>query len=474
LKEHFTIWNESKFEEKKFILHPSLISMKILLIFPKIEHGVTTYRDRGTVFARLFGNPSLSLPQVAACTPPGHEIRILNENFEDIDFNEKWDLVGINSLTMTAPHAYEIADRFRELGVKVVLGGYHPTAMPEEAKMHADSVVIGEAEEPWPQVVKDAEKGKLKEFYYGSHVDPAKIPSPRLDLVKYPPMTANVQASRGCPNACEFCSTTVFLGRKVRTRPIETVIKEIEQIPNKVIIFRDASMTLNTPYSIKLFKAMKPLKKKFIANANINIISKNEKFLKAAKEAGCISFFVGFESINPESLKEAHKISNKAEGYVNAIKVVKKYDIGIVGGFIFGFDHDTPEIFDTTRDAVLSWEIDSAEFNILTPYPGTPLYDRLDKEGRILTKDWSRYTQAHVVYMPKQMTPKELLEGTKKVIKSFYSPPEMLKRIYRSIITAKFAPYSLSLPTINLAMHRYYKYEFFNGNDVDKLPPNWT
>ncbi|MCD6473825.1 MAG: B12-binding domain-containing radical SAM protein [Thermoplasmata archaeon] len=448
--------------------------MRILLVFPKIEHGVTTYRDRGTPFAKLFGNPSLSLPQVAACTPPGHEIRILNENFEDIDFSEHWDLVGINVLTMTAPHVYKLSEKFREYGMKVVLGGYHPTALPEEAKQHADSVVIGEAEEVWPQVVHDAEKGKLKPFYYGSHADPAKIPPPRRDLVKYPPLTEGIQASRGCPNACEFCATSVFLGRKVRTRPIEHVIEEMKSIPNKVLIFRDASMTLNVKYSMQLFKAMKPLKKKFIANANINIISRNEKFLRLAKEAGAISFFVGFESINPASLKEAHKITNKAEGYEKAIKVVKKYDIGIVGGFIFGFDNDTPEIFDATRDAVLSWEIDSAEFNILTPYPGTPLYDRLDKEGRILTKDWSKYTQAHVVYMPKQMTPKELFEGTRKVIKSFYSMPEVIKRIYRSMKMDKFAPYSLSLPTINIAMRRYYKREFFNGNIKEKLPPGWT
>jgi len=208
--------------------------MRILLVFPKIEHGVTTYRDRGTPFAKLFGNPSLSLPQVAACTPPGHEIRILNENFEDIDFSEHWDLVGINVLTMTAPHVYKLSEKFREYGMKVVLGGYHPTALPEEAKQHADSVVIGEAEEVWPEVVHDAEKGKLKPFYYGGHADPAKIPPPRRDLVKYPPLTEGIQASRGCPNACEFCATSVFLGRKVRTRPIEHVIEEMKSIPNKV------------------------------------------------------------------------------------------------------------------------------------------------------------------------------------------------------------------------------------------------
>jgi len=445
--------------------------MKILLVFPRLEHGVTTYRDKGSPFAKLFANPYLSLSQVAACTPPSHEIRIIDENYEKIDFDEPWDLVGITALTMLAPRAYQIADEFRARGVKVVLGGYHPTALPEEAKQHADAVVIGEAEEVWAEVVKDAEKGKLKPFYYGKHVDMSKIPFPRRDLMNFKPITEGIQTSRGCPNACDFCATSVFLGKVLRRRPIKHVIEELKQIPNKVIIFRDASLTLNPKYSMELFKAMKPLKKKWIANGNINLLGKNEKFLKAARDAGCISWFVGFESINPSSLKEAHKVSNKVEDYDRAIKVVRKHGMGIVGGFIFGFDNDTPDIFDATLEAVLSWEIDAAEFNILTPYPGTPLYYRLDKEGRILTKDWTKYTQAHVVYQPKHMTPKELLEGTKKVIKGFYSFEEMIKRMYSSLRMHRFAPYAFSLPGINLAMRRYYKYEFFNGNDAEKLPP---
>ncbi|MCD6448154.1 MAG: B12-binding domain-containing radical SAM protein [Thermoplasmata archaeon] len=445
--------------------------MRILLIFPRLEHGVTTYRDKGSPFAKLFGNPYLSLSQVAACTPHSHEIRIIDENYEKIDFDEPWDLVGITALTMLAPRAYEIADEFRRRGVKVVLGGYHPTALPEEAKQHADAVVIGEAEEVWAEVVRDAEKGKLKPFYHGKHADMSKIPFPRRDLMKFKPLTEGIQTSRGCPNACEFCATSVFLGRALRRRPIKHVIEELKQIPNKVIIFRDASLTLNPKYSMELFKAMKPLKKRWIANGNINLLGKNEKFLKAAREAGCISWFVGFESINPSSLKEAHKVSNKVEDYDKAIKVVRKHGMGIVGGFIFGFDNDTPDIFDATLDAVLSWEIDAAEFNILTPYPGTPLYYRLDKEGRILTKDWTKYTQAHVVYQPKNMTPKELLEGTKKVIKGFYSFEEMMKRMYGSLKIHKFAPYAFSLPGINVAMWRYYKKEFFTGDDSERLPP---
>lgn len=456
----------------KIIYPPTFFnSMKILLVFPKLEHGVTTYRDRLSPFAKLFGNPSLSLAQVAACTPEKHEVKIVNENFERIDFNEKYDLVGITCLTMTAPRAYEIADEFRSRGVKVVLGGYHPTALPDEAIQHADAVVIGEAEEVWKELLMDAEKGKLKKFYHGRHVPAEKIPVPRRELLRYRPMTEGIQTSRGCPNACEFCATSVFLGRKLRSRPIKDVIEEMKGITNKVLIFRDPSLTINPKYSMELFREMKPLRKKWIANGNINLLGKNEKFLKMAKEAGCIAWFVGFESINPASLKEAHKVSNKAEEYEKAVKMVRKHGMAVIGGFIFGFDADTPDIFDATLEAVLSWEIDAGEFNILTPYPGTPLYDRLDKEGRILTKDWSKYTQAHVVYEPKNMSPKELLEGTKKVIKGFYNMEEMLKRMMGSIKLTKFAPYSLALPTINVAMHRYYKKEFFDGRDEDKLPP---
>ncbi|RLF64598.1 MAG: B12-binding domain-containing radical SAM protein, partial [Thermoplasmata archaeon] len=226
--------------------------MKILLIYPKLEHGVTTQRDSKTPFSKPFGNPTLTLPQVAAVTPPEHEVRILDENFEKVDFDGDYDLVGISVLTMTAPYAYKMADRFRERGVTVVLGGYHPTALPEEAKQHADSVVLGEAEVSWPQLLEDFKKGKLKPFYNMAWPEPEKIPEPRMDLVKHQPLTGCIQMSRGCPNACEFCSTSAFLGKRVRKRPLKAVIEEMKKIPNKLIIFRDASLTTIHSYSREL------------------------------------------------------------------------------------------------------------------------------------------------------------------------------------------------------------------------------
>ncbi|MGC9553875.1 MAG: B12-binding domain-containing radical SAM protein [Thermoplasmatota archaeon] len=438
--------------------------MDILLIYPKLEHGVTTHEDSKTPFSKLFGNPSLTLPQVAAVTPPRHKVRIIDENFERVDYDGHYDLVGISVLTMTAPYAYQMADRFRKRGVPVVLGGYHPTAMPSEAKEHADAVVLQEGEIGWPQLLADFEKGKLKDFYGGNGcVDPDKIPEPRMDLVRHQPLTGCIQTSRGCPNACEFCSTSAFLGRKVRSRPIEDVIEEMKKIPNRVIIFRDASMTVNPAYSRKLFKEMirQKLDKRFIANGNINLLGRDEDFLDLAHEAGCISWFVGIESISPESLKEAHKVSNKASEYDQAIKTIRRHGMAVVAGIIFGFDGDTPEIFDHTLEAMLDYEIDAGEFNVLTPYPGTPLYDRLDQEGRIFDKNWSHYTQSNVVYEPKNMTPQELLDGTRRVIKGYYNTPQMLKRMLGTLRLSRLAPTSLVVPSINVAMRRYYYREFF-------------
>jgi len=349
--------------------------MKILLIYPKLEHGVTTQRDSRTPFSKLFGNPTLTLPQVAAVTPPEHEVRILDENFEKVDFDGDYDLVGISVLTMTAPYAYKMADRFRERGVTVVLGGYHPTALPEEAKQHADSVVLGEAEVSWPQLLEDFKKGKLKPFYNMAWPEPEKIPEPRMDLVKHQPLTGCIQMSRGCPNACEFCSTSAFLGKRVRKRPLKAVIEEMKKIPNKLIIFRDASLTTIHQYSRELFKEMieQKVNKKWIANGNINLLGRDEKFLELARKAGCIAWFVGIESISPASLKEAHKISNKADEYEKAIKTIRKHGMAVVAGIIFGFDGDTPDIFDATLESMLEWDIDAGEFNVLTPYPGTPI-----------------------------------------------------------------------------------------------------
>ncbi|MCD6468390.1 MAG: B12-binding domain-containing radical SAM protein [Thermoplasmata archaeon] len=437
--------------------------MRILLVEPRFEHGVITYKERNSPFSKIYTNPSITLPMVAAVTPGNHQIRIVNENYEDLNLNDDYDLVGISVLTMTALRAYELADLFREKGVTVVLGGYHVSALPEEAKQHADSVVIGEAEETWPMAIKDFEKGELKPFYRSSRPELNHLPWPRRDLY-YSFIAGAVQAARGCPVGCDFCPTSRLLGRRLRKRPIKEVVEELKATPNKVIVFRDASLTADPNYSKALFKAMKGLNKRWIANGNINVLCRDDEFLRLAKESGCVQWFIGLESLSKETLKNIHKTTNVGivEKYGECIKKLHRYGMAVFGGLIFGFDEDTPDVFETTYEALEEWQIDAAEFNILTPYPGTTIYERFEREGRILTKDWSKYSQAHVVFQPKSMSVEELLDGYSWISKRFYSFYGCIKRILNHLgYSGKwgYSPSSLSIAATNMALRSYYMRE---------------
>jgi len=421
-------------------------NMNILLIHPKLTHGPVIREDRGTFRAKFFTNPEMTLPAVAAAIPNNHNIRIILETFEDIDYSDNYDLVGISCFTMFAPAVYEIADRFRKLGVPVVLGGYHPSALPEEAIKHADSVVIGEAEYNFPRLLKDMEKGKLQSYYKNEKpVKSEDIPSLRRDLLSFQSLTDGIRITRGCPNRCEFCSITYFFKHCYRKRPIKKVIEELKSLTRKFIYIHDANLTADLSYSKAIFKAMikENINKKWFANGNINILGENKEFLKLAKKSGCVGWTVGLESASQQSLNSVNKKNNKVEKYTEWINTIKRNGMAVSGLLMFGFDEDTLDIFDKTIDALNNWNIDAGEFNILTPLPGTPLYNRLEKEGRILTKDWSKYTQSEVVFQPKQMTPKELYEGTKKVIKEFHTIDKMLAR------WIKLPKISLSTSTIS-------------------------
>ncbi|MFH1100758.1 MAG: radical SAM protein [Methanobacteriota archaeon] len=437
--------------------------MKILLIFPQIEHGVTTYEDKGSWSSILFGYPVITLPHLAALTPRHYDVKIVNENYEEIDYSEDVDLVGITSYTMTAPRAYAIADEFRRRGKKVVLGGYHPTALPEEAKQHADSVILGEAEGLWADVLQDAEKGRLKPFYGPApDFDIAAVPAIRRDLIIHNPILGAVQTTRGCPNQCEFCAIASFCKHGVKQRPIKNVIEEIKQMPNRMFIIHDPSLTVNPKYTRELFQELikQKIHKAWVANGNANVLGKvDDDFLKLARKAGCVEWFVGFESVSQAALNGIKKTVNTVEDFKRTIKRIHKFGMTVQGGIIFGFDQDTPDIFDTTIEKMYEWELDVVEINILTPYPGTPLYDRLEREGRILSKDWSRYNQVDVVFQPKQMSTKELYEGTRKVAKEYFSYYRILPRMTRSLcITKKFS--GLLPAGTNLSFRKYYKRDF--------------
>lgn len=437
--------------------------MDVLLVFPEIKHGMATSKDKNSWRKIVAAYPIITLPHMAAITPDRYNVKIINENYDDLDFDEDVDVVGITSYTMTAPRAYEIADKFREKGKTVILGGYHPTAMPEEAKQHADSVVQGMAEINWTRALKDFEKGKLKPLYERDHsFDISKVPPLRRDLILHNPFLGALQTTRGCTNRCEFCAISSFCGNVVKQRPVQDVVEEIKDMPNKLFIFHDPHLTLHRKYAMKLFREMikQDVHKGWIANGTTNILgSVDEEFLRLARDAGCVEWFVGFESVSQEALNHVKKTHNKVSNFKNMIKKVHDYGMTIQGGIIFGFDEDTPDIFDTTLETINDWELDVLEVNILTPYPGTPLFERFEKEGRILTRDWSRYNQVDVVFQPKNMTPEELYNGAKKVAKEFYSPLNVVKKVAQIFsINKRFAGIIPAATCMNF--RRYYKMDF--------------
>ena len=401
--------------------------MNILLVCP---HPPTV-----PCFFEKYATPPLGLQQLAAVTPKKHTVKIIDERFEGINYNKKYDLVGITTITASAIHAYEIADKFRKRGMPVILGGYHASVLPDEAKQHADSVVIGEADLIWPNLLQDLEKGKLRPFYKDEiPVDPTLITPPDRNASKNRYILAAVQATRGCPIGCEFCTISNLSGGKVfRKRPVENVINEIKSIKHRALVFYDASLTIDPSYAKDLFKEMKGLKKKFSAYGNINSLGKDDELLELSKEAGCTAWFIGFESINQNTINSVGKSTNIVEEYGKAIKKIKSHGISVIGSFMFGLDTDTPDVFDATLEAIEIWEIDSAEFSPLTPYPGTSIFRRFEDEGRILTKDWSLYTcSGNVLFQPKNMTIQEFLDGIDK-LEDFYSMSRFLRRVVRTI-----------------------------------------
>lgn len=436
--------------------------MKVLLVFPEIRHGSSTYNDPGA-WKIVFGYPIITLPHLAAITPDKHDVKIVNENYDTLDYDEDVDLVGITTYTMTAPRAYKIADEFRRRGKTVVMGGYHVTALAEEALEHADCVVQGLAEVTWPRVLEDFEKGKLKRLYERDHdFDISKVPPLRRDLITHNPFLGAIQTTKGCPHTCEFCAISSFCGRMVKQRPIKDVVKEIKSMPNKIFIIHDPHLTLNKKYAKELFKEMikQKVHKQWVANGTTDVLATVDKdFLDLARKAGCVEWFVGFESVNQEALNETHKTHNQVENFSKLINRLHDYNMAVQGGIIFGFDHDTPDVFDTTLETINQWNMDVLEINILTPYPGTKLYEKLDNAGRIFTKDWTKYNQVEVVFDPKNMTPEELMHGARKVAKEFYSIPRIIKRGTKTITTVKgigrFKP-----ALTNFAFRKYYKRDF--------------
>ena len=374
----------------------------------------------------------LTLTTLAALTPPDIEVKITDENVEPIDFEEDVDLVGVTGMVMHAPRAYQIAQRFRQRGIPVVMGGPHASSLPLEAKEYVDAVVIGEAENVWEGLMEDFKNGCLKPFYQAeAFCSMERLPFPRLDLLRKDAyMTINcVQTTRGCPHQCDFCHVTHFFGKTYRCRPVDEVIEEVKRLEGDFLVFIDDNIAGNRRYAKELFTQLKPLKKKWASQASMTL-TRDPELLKLAAESGCVSLFIGVESLSSENLKDVNKSFNQAYQFEEAMKAVHDHDIMILAGFIFGLDHDDEGVFERTLRFCERNRIELPSFFLLTPLPGTALFQRMESEGRLMHKDWGQYNGATVVFKPRLMTEETLQRGFNWVCKEGYSWGSIFKRVF--------------------------------------------
>ncbi|OGW53100.1 MAG: hypothetical protein A2Y81_11555, partial [Nitrospirae bacterium RBG_13_43_8] len=310
----------------------------------------TLYDDQGTLFKQKKATwPNLTILYLAAMVPKEHHVTVVEEALEDINFDAPVDLVALSVLTGSSRRAYDIAAEYRRRGVPVVMGGIHPTCMPDEAAQHADSIVMGEAEDTWPALIEDFQHGAMKKVYQEVKRESlANLPYPRFDLIKpnqYRHISLNgsniipVQTSRGCPFNCDFCSVTRFWGRTLRYRPIEDVVREIRMSQARTICFTDDNFLSNPERTIKLCEAIKRLKLKWFCQMDVNSY-RQEEVIKAMAESGCFMVFLGFESMDPNTLKRVGKGFNRPENYAEVFRVFSKFGIGIYASLIFGFGAD--------------------------------------------------------------------------------------------------------------------------------------
>jgi radical SAM superfamily enzyme YgiQ (UPF0313 family) len=388
---------------------------KILLVNPAYKGSLHSN-------IKVLAIPPLNLALIARHTPERFEVEIVDEAVEDLDFNAKADLVGITCMTPLAPRAYEIATRFRERGVPVVLGGIHASHMTDEARRYADAVVVGEGENIWPQMLDDFERGQLKKVYSADErPDIKNLPAPRRDLLRGKYFVETVQTSRGCPYNCNFCSVTAFNGARYRLRDIDNVIDEINAIKSKRIFIVDDNIIGSGQKYLRrakeLFERLKECGKEWGGQTCLNIVE-HDDLLKGAADSGCKAMLIGFESLDSETITSMNKSVNlrpNTRNFADAIKKIHDHGIAIVGCFIFGTDTQDKDVFRRTIDFVLENEIDAVQMTIETPLPGTAFYQQLADENRLLLTnypdDWRHYTIFEPVFQLKSMTPKEAYEG---------------------------------------------------------------
>lgn len=432
----------------------------------------TQNRALYTDAVRPFRTHPLTLEVLASLTPSHFEVTASygSANSVEPEVPNDTDLVGVSLITPFAPDGYALADKLRKKGFTVVLGGPHPTLMPQEAGMHADAVVIGEAEGVWSMLLHDARNGDLKTFYDGrGSCDLAQAPPPRHDLFPETKwgLVATTYATRGCPRRCAYCVVPQLYNR-YQARPVEQVLAEIASLKrcrfgSKRLMFWDDNLMNMTDYASRLFAGLADLDVKWLGQATMDF-AQNPKLLRLAAKSGCCGLFVGLESVNGASLAEAHKWGNKVQQYSDCIARFHEHGIAVACGVMFGFDNDDKCVFEKTLHVLEKLRIEAAAAYILTPFPGTALFDQLERQGRILHRDWSKYDEKNVVFEPKRMSPRELQEGFALFRKEFFSWSATLKRLVRSA-----APLWLSAPFI-FGARMYWKRSVAAGQGVSAGP----
>ena len=413
--------------------------MKILLVSP--------VRD-----PHKFTNKGILIPQLAlfilqGLTPKKHEVKIVEEEYMDLDLDEDCDVVAISCLTSNAYRGYRIADTFREKGKIVVMGGIHPSLLPDEALEHADAVVVGEAEGVWEKMLEDIESGNLQERYH----------EPNPDLDRYIPKDFStlskkrmynlvpLQTSRGCPYNCDFCCVTNIFGKRITLIPVKHIVRDIKESGARNFIFLDDNIIGNQKYARELFTALIPLKIRWVGQSSISF-ARNIDIMELAKKSGCKGLFIGLESVLETNINKYKKLKS-LEDTQQSIKKILKMGILIQASVIFGFDEDTHETFGETIKFLIKNRISLASINALTPYPGTRVFKKFKETGRLLHEKWEYYDHHTVVFKPKNMSPLELQIGKIKAKSDFSKIFSIAKRILGN----------LRMPAFYLAVNLGYR-----------------
>jgi radical SAM superfamily enzyme YgiQ (UPF0313 family) len=395
--------------------------------------------------------PPITGIHLASLTPKEHIVRVFHQQVDKIDFDTNADLIAISFFSGFAPSAFKLAAAFKKKGKTVIAGGPHVTFNIDESLHHFDAIATGEAESVWEEMLTDFQNGKLKPIYKGEPTDLKNIPSPRFDLLSNKFFIKKVvQATRGCPFTCSFC-TVPTLNPGFRLRPVQDVIKDVSYDhfnhwwQRKVVWFWDDNLTIDRKYITELLTKMKPLNKWWLTQASMDI-AKDDKLLDLMRDSGCIGVFLGIESFGKDSLADANKKQNKIENYKTAVSSIKKRGIAVMAGFIAGFDHDTTVSIEEMSDRIMEIGIDVPFLSIMTPFRGTPIYKNLKLNDRILEdRGWQFYNGYNVAFKPKEITAEELLTSHRHLWKKTFSFSYSMKRIFRSVTTLRTGAILLSV-----------------------------